>query len=67
MCVRPLNTIHVFYHRKITTHNFSLSDENNELIPLNGLNLNITLLFYKKDNINDLIRNFLKIIVMKEK
>ncbi len=41
------------------------SDENNEIIPLNGLNMNITLLLYKKDPIYDQIRNFMKMIVMK--
>ncbi len=61
-----------FYSRILSsphnnTYNFSLSDENNESIPLNGLNMNITLLFYKKDPIFDQIRNFMKMIVMKEK
>ena len=35
-------------------------------VSLNGLNMNITLLFYKKDNINEIIRNFLKMIVMQD-
>ena len=68
MYVQLLNFIQEYYHLKITTpYNFRLSDENNGSIPLNGLNMNITLLFYKKDNINELIRNFLKMIVLKDK
>ena len=60
-----------FYSRILSsqnnnTYNFSLSDENNESVPLNGLNLNITLLLYKKDDILNQIRNFMKMIVMKE-
>ena len=47
------------------TYNFSLTDENSELIQLNGLNMNLTLLFYKKDEIFNQIRNFLKMIAHK--
>ncbi len=59
-----------FYSRLLSSKNlktcsFSLTDENNELIQLNGLNMNITLLLYKKDPIFDQIRSFMKMIVMK--
>lgn len=39
---------------------FSLTDENNKQIDLNGVNCVFTLLLYKKDNTNDMIRNYLK-------
>ena len=56
-----------FYSRAISSNNnstykFSLSDENGELIQLNGLNLNFTLLLYKKDPIFDQIRALLRVI-----
>ena len=59
-----------FYSRILNSKNnntcsFSLTDENRELIQLNGLNMNLTLLFYKKDEIFDQIRNFLKMIAHK--
>jgi len=59
-----------FYARGLSsknnhTYNFSLTDEDGELIQLNGLNLNMTLLFYKKDDIFNQIRNFLRVLVMK--
>ena len=59
-----------FYSRILSspnnnTYSFSLTDENGELINLNGLNLNMTLLLYKKDDIFQQIRNFMKLIVMK--
>jgi hypothetical protein len=61
-----------FYARKLSsqnnnTYSFTLTDENNEIVPLNGLNINMTLLFYKTDPIFDQIRNFMKLIVMKMK
>jgi len=46
-------------------YSFSLTDENGELIQLNGLNMNMTLLFFKQDPIIDQIRNFLRMIVSK--
>ena len=59
-----------FYSRLLNSKNnntcsFSLTDENRELIQLNGLNMNLTLLFFKKDEIFDQIRNFLKMIAHK--
>lgn len=42
------------------TYSFSLLNEDGRLMDLNGLNLNLTLLFYKKDNALQQIRDFLK-------
>ena len=42
-----------------------MTDENNELIPLNGLNVNITLLFYKRDDIFDKIKDFIRLVILK--
>ena len=61
-----------FYARKLSsknnnTYSFTLTDESNDIVPLNGLNINLTLLFYKTDPIFDQIRNFMKLIVMKMK
>ncbi len=59
-----------FYSRILSsknnnTYSFSLTDEDGELIHLNGLNLNITILLYRKDPIYDQIRSFLRMIVHK--
>jgi hypothetical protein len=61
-----------FYSRKLSsknnnTYSFTLTDEDNEIVPLNGLNINLTILFYIADPIFDHIRNFMKLIVMKMK
>lgn len=44
-------------------YSFTLTDENGIVLDLNGLNLNFTLLFYKKDAIHDQIREFLKLLL----
>ena len=49
---------HISYH-------LSLTDENNELIPLNGFNVNITLLFYKQNDVYDKIKDFIKLLILK--
>ena len=59
-----------FYSRLLSsknnnTYNFSLTDEDGELIQLNGLNMNLTLLLYEKDAIFYQIRSFLRMIVHK--
>lgn len=41
---------------------FSLSNERGIPLDLNGLNQNFTLMFFKQDNIFDVIRNFIKIL-----
>ena len=59
-----------FYSHRLSSQNnnvysFSLTDENGELIQLNGLNLNLTLLLYKKDAIFDQLRSLMKMLVSK--
>lgn len=48
-----------------STYSFCLKDEDGRIVQLNGLNMNITLLFYKKDDIFERLRNFLKLTVLK--
>jgi hypothetical protein len=64
-CPAPEFYSHLLSSKNNNTYSFSLTDENGELIQLNGLNLNITLLLYKKDPIFEQIRSFMKMIVMK--
>ena len=66
-CPAPEFYGHVLSSQNNNTYSFTLTDENGELIQLNGLNMNITLLFYKKDPIFDQIRNFLKVLSEKKK
>ena len=64
-CPAPEFYSHLLSSKNNNTYSFSLSDENDELIQLNGLNLNITLLLFKKDPIFDQIRSFMKMILIK--
>lgn len=64
-CPAPEFYSHLLSSQNNNTYSFSLTDENGELIQLNGLNLNITLLLYRKDDIFDRLRSFMKMIVSK--
>jgi hypothetical protein len=64
-CPAPEFYSHLLSSQNNSTYSFSLTNEDGDLIQLNGLNLNLTLLLYKKDNIFDKIRNFLKLAVIK--
>lgn len=61
--VHHLNFIAMHFLKQNNTYSFALTDEDGEVISLNGLNLNMTLLFFKKDPIFDQIRNFLRLMV----
>jgi len=65
-CPAPEFYSHQLNSQNNNTYLFTLTDENGELIQLNGLNMNLTLLFYKKDDIFDRIRNFLTMAVLKK-
>jgi len=47
------------------TYSFQLTDEDDKIVDLNGLNLNMTILFYKRDDIFERIKAFLKMAVLK--
>ncbi len=64
-CPAPEFYSHLLSSKNNNTYSFSLTDEDNELIQLNGLNMNLTLLLYKKDPIFDQMRNFMKMLVTK--
>lgn len=42
------------------TYSFWLTNEDNILMDLNGLNIVLTLLVYRKENINEMIKNYIK-------
>lgn len=64
-CPAPEYYGHALSSQNNNTYSFSLTDEDGELIQLNGLNLNLTLLLYKKDPIFEQMRNFMKMLVTK--
>lgn len=64
-CPAPEFYSHLLSSQNNNTYSFSLTDENGELIQLNGLNMNLTLLLYKKDDIFERIKTFLKMAVIK--
>ena len=45
-----------------TTFNFYLTDENGVMIDLNGLNIVMTLMFWKKDNFHEKINKYLDVL-----
>jgi len=65
VCPAPEFYSRILSSQHNSTYSFSLTDEDGKIVHLNGLNLNLTLLLYKKDDIFDKIRNFLKLAVMK--
>ncbi len=64
-CPAPEFYSHLLTSQNNNVYSFSLTDEDGELIQLNGLNLNLTLLLYKKDPIFDQLRNLMKMLVTK--
>lgn len=63
-CPQPEFYSHVL-NPNLNTYSFCLTDESGEVINLNNLNLNMTLLFYKRDDIFDKIKSFMKMLVLK--
>lgn len=51
---------------KSSIYTFSLCDEDGNIINLNGLNMMITLLLYKRDNSNDMIKEYIKYRISKK-
>ncbi len=66
VCPAPEFYSHLLSSQNNNTYNFTLTDEDGEIMQLNGLNLNMTLLFYRKDPIFDQIRSLMKILVEKK-
>jgi len=74
-CPSPEFYCRLLSSQKNSTYSFSLTDENGDLIQLNGLNLNLTLCIYcfyfylyilfKVDPIYDQIRSFFRMLVHK--
>jgi len=64
-CPSPEFYCRLLSSKKNSTYSFSLTDENGDLIQLNGLNLNLTLLLFKVDPIYDQIRSFFRMLVHK--
>ncbi len=64
-CPAPEFYSHLLSSKNNNTYSFNLTDEDGELIQLNGLNMNLTLLLFKKDPIFDQMRNFMKMLVTK--
>ncbi|HVT63452.1 MAG TPA: hypothetical protein VHD33_08210 [Legionellaceae bacterium] len=54
---------HKLVNNAVKVASFSLTDEAGRILDLNGLNMNLTLAFYRKDNIFDVIRNFIKLLI----
>ena len=56
-----------FVKNKSNIYHFDLTDEDGLKVSLNGLNMNMTLMIYKKDRTNDLIQKYIKYKTFNEK
>lgn len=52
-------------NKNLNTYRFTILNEDGRILALNGLNMNITLLFYKRDIALQQIRDFIKVITEK--
>ena len=50
---------------KLKTYDFSVTNEDSELLNLNKLNVNITLLSYKREDVYDKIKDFIRLSILK--
>lgn len=67
-CPAPEFYSHELSSNEDSVYRFTLTDEDGELIQLNGLNLNLTLLLYKRADISTTlseIRDYLKLLTLK--
>jgi hypothetical protein len=53
-CFAPENNSRILSTSNSGVYRFTITDEDNNIIDFNGLNITFTVLFYKKDTINDL-------------
>ena len=59
-CTAPEYYSKVLQSNQSNTFNFSLTNEKKQLMNLNGVDMQLTLCLYKKDNTNDLVRKYIK-------
>jgi len=59
-CTAPELYSKVLQTNKSTVFNFSLSNEKNQLMNLNGVDMQLTLCLYKRDNTNEMIRKYIQ-------
>jgi hypothetical protein len=64
-CPAPEFYSHPISSKSSSSFSFTLTDESNNIISLNGLNMNLTILLYTKDPIFDQLRNFIKLLLLK--
>lgn len=53
--------------KQLNTVSFTLTDEDFEVISTNGLNINLSILFYRADPVYDQIRDVIKMILLEKK
>lgn len=66
-CLAPENNSRVLTTSNSSVYRFFITDENGQLIDFNGLNITFTILFYKKDTINDLLESYIKYKLLQNK
>jgi hypothetical protein len=66
-CQDPEQNSRVLTTSNSSVYRFFITDENGQLIDFNGLNITMTLMFYKKDTINNLIESYIKYKLLQNK
>ena len=46
--------------------NIAIANESGINLALNGLNMNMSLLFYRKENIMDIVKKFIQLLIAKK-
>ena len=62
-CFTPEHHARVLNSQYNNVYNFAITDENGKSLDMNGLNMNFTLLFFKQDNISEVIKKYIGLIV----
>ena len=65
-CTAPELDSKALQTNQSNTFNFSLTNEKKQLMNLNGVDMQLTICLYKKDNINELIRKYIQYRVHSE-
>jgi hypothetical protein len=65
-CQAPLEYSKDFAKTKSNVYNFIITDEDFQKVSLNGLNVVLTLLFYRKNHIDDIVKNYMKAMLLKK-
>jgi hypothetical protein len=65
-CQAPFEYSKDFAKTKSNVYTFIITDEDFQKVSLNGLNVVLTLLFFRKNRIDDIVKNYMKAMLLKK-